>query len=305
MHNVVLFVLTICAENSLFIVVVSTTSIMKHCIHVIAILCFCTVFVSGQYFEHNERKWYEYNGTLYQLELESWYKWEDAFKQCRMDGLNLIRAQPEYHPDALKMFLQEKIHYYPSMWIQNNATQPSISQKSGFKNSKDTKLCNKMDNRTFAPQTTACDDRLGFLCEKTLINEHGTYQINDTEYYIEPKSKYSCSEAKAQCLQRNMSMILRQPYKNNTKLQEFVFLHYGTGPSFWFKTDNISDTCIALDFQRRSGDSVNHGFICEKQIVRSKLTLRHWVLIGSVSFSVFIAIIAVIVYKVCMTRNTA
>ncbi|XP_011295570.3 uncharacterized protein LOC101895978 [Musca domestica] len=218
---------------------------------------------------------------------------------CRKEGLHLIRADPEFHPDEMKMMLQERVRVYSPFWIENNVTKSSVANAFGFKTAKGQKLCNKLDNITFAIQTTSCDDHLGFICEKALSKGRLSHQINNTEYFIEPQAKYSCSEAEEQCRLKKMTLVVRQPYSNNTKLQEFVFLNFGNTPSFWFKTANTSGACIPLDFMKRSEDTDKHGFICEKPVVKRKMTERHWVLIASTSTVVVIAIIVLVVYKTC------
>ncbi|XP_037820352.1 uncharacterized protein LOC119609579 [Lucilia sericata] len=263
-------------------------------LQIISIFVCCNCQSAGQL--ENKRKWLEIDNNLYRIVTEDKYTWKQAETACLKEHLNLITPKSDYDYVKLKEALKREIRTDSSFWINTKEEMKNIMQFMGL--DKEQK-CNKIDSTTFKAEIHDCQDRLGFICQRSFLKDFSTFNDGKKIYLVQPHQKFSCKQAFSECEQRHMHLLHFNKYTNNILLKDYIFLNYNSNISFHLSgTDN---NCESLPHDKNKH---NMGYICEQLYIRnSGVIMRHWILIIFVSSLFILAITFKIIQIFLCNRN--
>lgn len=103
-----------------------------------------------------------------------------------------------------------------------------------------------------------------------------------------------------------MFLLPLSVYNHNELLRNYVFINYGSNPSFWFSFNNEThENCATPHRGQPIYKDSKLGFICyHSYMKKSEITFRHWVLIVFLAVGCIVAIGAFLIARCCCAKKT-
>ncbi|KAM7343840.1 uncharacterized protein ACRADG_010749 [Cochliomyia hominivorax] len=275
---------------------------MKAFIIVLKVLSIFYV-VKGQ----NERQWMEIGRELYLIEPKAEYKWDEAVSECQKERSTLIKVKGDYDYAILKNGIRKNFKNHAPFWTDTQVKWTNIFNELGLgKDKNNRRKCHKFNNSTdfkFIPEN--CDKELGFICEKSLLNAFSSFYSKNQVYLVQPEEKFTCEQAHNECDKRDMFLLPFVDFVNYTLLKNYIFINYGSGPSFLFAFNNETHiNCVTPDRNQTVKANSKFGFIChQKYSMDRALTTRHWILFIFVVVCCAVAIFIYVLIRVCWVKK--
>ncbi|XP_037820351.1 uncharacterized protein LOC119609578 [Lucilia sericata] len=263
----------------------------------ILILQFLTIFLVFQFnveASENKRKWLEIDNELYRVEPEAKYTWEQAAAECKKEHSNLISPRGgDYDYVKLKEAIKKNFKHYAPFWTNTKQKWTNVLHQIGL-GKYNGQRCNKFDNSTnFKYLPDNCDQQHGFICEKSLLKGNSSFNSNNIVYFVQPEEKFTCEKAYDECDKRQMSLVVITDYAKNRVLKDYLFINYGSAPSYWFGFNNETHYSCATP---RKNNPIKYdselGFICQRSYVKAQNDSNFYLIILLSAA----AIVAIIIY---------